>query len=75
MITVPVAIPVTVPEVGSIEASDGLLLLHVPPDGMSLSTVVSPAHTVGEPMMLPGPVKLTATTKVAVALPQPLLTV
>jgi hypothetical protein len=50
MVAVPMARPLTVP-VGVTGATDGLLLLHVPPGVASLSVVIPPTHTAGSPVM------------------------
>ena len=54
MLVVPFAIPVTVPDAGSIVPAAGLLLDHVPPVFGSPSVVVLPAHTLVEPVIAPG---------------------
>ena len=46
--TDPAATPVTVPPELT-TATDELLVLHVPPDVASVSTIVAPAHTVDAP--------------------------
>ena len=46
--------PVTRPLVELIVAVPVALLTHVPPAGISLNDVVKPAHTVSEPVMVPG---------------------
>jgi len=45
IVATPELIPVTMP-VDPTVATDGLLLLHVPPDGVPDSVVVEPMHTV-----------------------------
>jgi hypothetical protein len=62
--------PVTTP-VELTEATDRLLLLHVPPAGELLKAVVDPWHTVVVPVIAEEE-ELTVTINVA-AVPQPLL--
>ena len=50
MVNVHAATPVTIPVVKPTVATDGLLLLHVPPP-TSLSAVVEPTHTFGVPVI------------------------
>ena len=52
-VALPLAMPVTVPPV-EIEAMAGLTLAHVPPVVPSVSSVVDPTHTVGEPEIATG---------------------
>jgi hypothetical protein len=54
MVDVPVAMPVTVPLVAWIIAFVVLLLLHVPPDTVLVSTVVVPTHAYGVPAIAAG---------------------
>ena len=68
MVVVPVATPVTIPLVEPMVATDGLLLVHVPPVVGSVRVVVAPTHTNGVPPIVPGAV-LTVTTAVAVQMP------
>lgn len=64
MVVLPRAIPVTTPEL-LIVATEGLLLLQVPPDVASASVMVLPIHT------LPGPViAATAFTETALVTKQ-----
>lgn len=67
--------PVTRPEVLTV-AIDELLLLHAPPDTGLLKVAVVAAHTIGVPDIVPAVARaLTVTARVAVAAPQPLVTV
>jgi len=50
MVVVPVVPPVTVPVEEPIAATDGLLLVHVPPATLSVKVVARPAQTGGEVM-------------------------
>jgi len=56
--------PETIPD-ASTDAIVGMLLVHVPPDGVELSAVVLPAHTVVLPVIAVGGV-CTVTTAVLV---------
>ena len=51
IVTVPAAIPVTMPEVAPIVATAGLLLPHVPPASISPRVMVLPVHTFEGPVM------------------------
>ena len=46
----PAPIPVTIPVVGSIVATDDGVLVHVPVVGVLLSVMVRPAHTLSGPV-------------------------
>ena len=71
----PAATPVTMPVLPTV-ALAGTALLQVPPGTASESDVVDPAHTVLTPDIVPATgAALTVTTVVAVALPQPLVSV
>jgi len=54
IIGIPAFNPVRTPVEGTIDASAGLLLVHVPPDGVELSVVVKPVHTVIVPVIADG---------------------
>jgi hypothetical protein len=55
MIAGPVTTPATIPDADPTTAIEGLLLLHVPPDGNAPNVVVPPpAHTWFTPVILPG---------------------
>jgi len=54
IITVPAEKPVTTPEAGLTEATDGLLLVHVPPVVASASVVDDATHTVAVPVIAAG---------------------
>ena len=54
MVVLPAESPVTIPLAGLTDATEGLLLLQVPPTLPSLVSVVdNPAHTVVTPLMEP----------------------
>ena len=53
MVVVPAVTPVIMPAVLMV-ATDGVLLLHVPPMVVLLTVVVSPAHTCSVPVMVAG---------------------
>src|SRR4051812_40034531 len=65
---VPTATPDTKPVIIVVEATDVLLLLHVPLVVASLSVVIEPRHTVAAPVIIAG-IGFTVTTA---ALRQPL---
>lgn len=50
----PFAFPVTIPDIASTEAIEGLLLLHVPVAGIEFNVVVSPRQTFKGPVIVPG---------------------
>lgn len=52
---VPGAIPTTRPTVAPTVATEGVLLVQVPPDGVLVSMVVLPTHTVPAPDIAEGP--------------------
>ena len=64
---VPPAIPVTVPEAGSIVPTDRLLLVHVPPAVASLSVTV-PAGQIAELLVIEPGVVYTVTVAVIIQL-------
>ena len=67
--------PFTLPDASTV-ATPVAVLLHAPPEVVSLKPVAEPAHTVAEPVMVPADGNgLTVTTSVAAAVPQPLVTV
>jgi len=70
MVGVPAARPVTTPEL-LMDPWPGLLLLQVPPEGVAVSVVVSPTHTLNVPDGTEG-IPLTVTVALAV---QPVLNV
>ena len=51
MIAVPVVTPETIPVVAPTVATATLLLLHVPPPGLSVRVVVAPVQTSKDPVM------------------------
>ena len=57
--------PVTIPVNDPIEATLGVLLLQVPPPGLSLSDVVKPEHKVPTPLIATGK-EFTVTTEVVI---------
>lgn len=61
MVTVPEAMPVTTPEELT-DATDGALLLHVPPVGTADSVVDDPMHKVLLPVMAALPFTVTVRT-------------
>ena len=61
--------PVTIPDPNPTVATAVLLLLHVPPPGVSNKLVVNPAQTVSVPVMAFGNGS-TVTTAVAAQLPR-----
>jgi len=67
MFAVPAAIPVTRPEPVTTVATDGALLLQVPPPVALLSVAVCPIHTVSRPVF-DGNSLFTVTTVVLVQL-------
>ena len=74
MVTVPVLKPSTIPELftGAIAA---LLLVHAPPETVSVKVLVPPTHIVVEPPIVPAfAVGLTVTGNVAFTVPQLLVT-
>ena len=67
--------PVTLPDPSTV-ATPVAVLLHAPPEVVSLKPVTEPTHTVAVPVMLPADGNgLTVTVVVAAAVPQPLVTV
>jgi hypothetical protein len=54
MLAVPLSTPVTTPVEDPIVAIEVLPLFHVPPDGVVVSVVVSPAQTVAVPEIAAG---------------------
>lgn len=68
IIAVPAAIPVTTPVDEPIVATEGVLLVHVPPPGVLESVVVFPAHIIAVPKIPVGPA-LTETVIVALQPP------
>lgn len=75
MVDVPGVTPVTIP-VLAIVAMPVELLLHMPPPVASVKLVVAPVHTVAVPVILPAFGNgLTVMVEVALALPQPFVTV
>jgi hypothetical protein len=75
MVVVPAATPVTTPADETV-ALAVLLLLHEPPDTVSLKVIVAVSHTADEPEMEPASGdRSTEMFIVAVAEPQPLVTV
>ena len=67
----PLAIPVTIPEVEPMLPVPGALLLQVPPVTASLKVVVEPMHTDATPAMAAG-ASVTVTINVA-GVPQPVV--
>lgn len=65
IVAVPGLPPVTMPPDKVTDATEVLLLLQVPPLGISLSVTVAPEHTVDGPLIAPG-AGLTVTSVVAV---------
>ena len=65
MLVTPTDPPVTIPVLLPMVATAVGVLLHVPLPGVSLSVVVKPAHTVIEPVMVPGN-ELTVSTLVVI---------
>ena len=68
MVAVPGDTPNTMPAVGVTAATDGLLLLHVPPDTVLVRIIVEPTHTLEGPPIAGGPV-VTVTVVLAKQLP------
>lgn len=64
----PAATPATTPLADPTEATDGLLLLHVPPVDALVSVMVDPTQTDDAPEMVAGEV-LTVTDRVATQVP------
>ena len=60
--------PVTTPDAEPIVATEGLLLVHVPPVDVLLKVVVDPAHTTATPEIVDGK-EFIVTTVVAVQVP------
>lgn len=58
MVSVPEEMPVTTPAELTV-ALDGLLLVHVPPDGVAESVIVLPVHTVLLPEIAALPLTVT----------------
>jgi hypothetical protein len=54
IVVVPAVMPATTPLELPTEAMPVALLLHLPPDGLSLSVIVNPAHTLPGPVIVPG---------------------
>jgi hypothetical protein len=74
MVTVPTATPVITPEL-LIDASDGLLLLHVPPVVASVTVAVDPVQTpVAPPIGAANIVSIVTTLAALVALQVPCVT-
>jgi hypothetical protein len=65
MVTLPVATPVTVPVVAPTVATDGLLLVHVPPVTVFISIAAEPTQTVDEAGEIAAGVISTVTSLVA----------
>jgi len=59
----PVAVLNTTPDVELMEATEGLLLDHAPPEGVQLSVAVDEGHKLAGPAMVPG-VGVTVTVEV-----------
>lgn len=74
MIVVPASIPVTTPAVLMV-ATAVLVLLHVPPGVVMERAVVLPSHTASVPLMVAPTTAFTVMMRVAVLLPQALVTV
>ena len=76
MIAVPVALPVTIPEVLMV-ATDVLELDQEPPEVESANVVTLPAHKLLAPVILPTVIvgQFTVTTKDVIVLPHALPTV
>ena len=71
--TVPAATPVTTPLFIPTVATEVLLLLHVPPVVLLVKDVDKPLQIVDDPLtVIPPGTGLTVSTRVAVAMPQPL---
>jgi hypothetical protein len=73
IVAVPAAIPVTTP-IEDIDAMEVSLLLHVPPDVLSLKVVVDPTHVERTPVIAEI-AALTVTVLVVNAVPQSFVTV
>ncbi len=73
MITVPLAIPVTTPELFTV-ATPGELLLQVPPGVALLNVVVVAGHTMAVPVIALIVTALTVTILAITAVPQTLAT-
>jgi hypothetical protein len=54
MLEVPAEMPETVPEDEPIAATDGLLLVHVPPASALLSVVANPTQALSVPVIAAG---------------------
>ena len=63
IVVVPPATPVTIPEPDATVATEGLVLVHVPPVSTSVSVMVDPAQT-GELPVIAGVDVFTVTTEV-----------
>ena len=68
MLAVPADTPVTIPEDEPIAATDALLVVHEPPETISLRLSVPPAATVAPPRIGPA-AGLTVNVIVAIAVP------
>ena len=64
MVTVPLMTPASTPLDEPTAATDGALLVHVPPPAASVSVVVAPTQTRSEPPIGAGP-EFTVTPRVA----------
>ena len=74
MVAVPADTPFTLPDPSTV-ATPVAVLLHAPPEAVSLKPVAEPAHTVAVPVIVPADGNgFTVTTAVAAAV-QPLVTV
>lgn len=69
---VPVVIPVTVPVAALTDATDGLLLVHVPPGVAFVNVLDDEGHTIVAPLIAPT-VGVVPTVMVAVAPAEPQL--
>lgn len=71
MVVGPVCIPVTVPDREPTVPLAKLLLLHVPVGSVSVSVMLDPTHTAGEPLIVGG--KGFTVTVTAAEAPQPVV--
>lgn len=72
----PIAIPVTIPVLDVMVATEGVLLVHVPPAAVSDNTLVPLEHTASVPVIVPAEGNpVTSTSLVALTAPHEPVTV
>ena len=75
MVVFPAATPVTFPVLASMDATAGVLLVHTPPEMLSLKIILAPIHTAVGPLIVPAFGKgFTVKADDAVEVPQTVVT-